>query len=38
VALHLGGEIYGVDIACIHTVIMPQAITGVPRAPRSSRA
>lgn len=33
VALHLGDEVYGVDIACIHTVITPQAITSVPRAP-----
>ena len=31
VALHLGDEIYGVDIAAIHTVITPQAITPVPR-------
>ncbi len=30
VALHLGGEIYGVDIACIHTVLTPQPITPVP--------
>ena len=34
VALHLGDEIYGIDIACIHTVITPQTITCVPRAPR----
>ena len=33
VALHLGGEVYGVDIACIHTVIMPQTVTQVPKAP-----
>lgn len=33
VALHLGGETYGVDIAHIHTVIMPQTITPVPKAP-----
>lgn len=34
VALHLADEVYGVDIACIHTVITPQAITAVPRTPR----
>ena len=33
VALHLAEEIYGVDIAHIHTVITPQAITWVPRTP-----
>ena len=33
VALHLGEELYGVDIAAIHTVITPQAITHVPRTP-----
>ena len=33
VALHLGGEIYGVDIAHIHTIITPQPITHVPKAP-----
>lgn len=33
VALHLGGEVYGVDIAHIHTIITPQAITHVPKAP-----
>ena len=33
VALHLGEELYGVDIAAIHTVITPQAITPVPRTP-----
>jgi purine-binding chemotaxis protein CheW len=33
VALHLGDEIYGIDIAAIHTVITPQAITAVPRTP-----
>lgn len=33
VALHLGEETYGVDIAAIHTVITPQAITPVPRTP-----
>jgi purine-binding chemotaxis protein CheW len=33
VALHLGAEMYGVDIACIHTVIMPQSITPVPQTP-----
>jgi hypothetical protein len=38
VALHLAGEIYGIDIEHIHTVITPQAITQVPRRRRSSRA
>ena len=33
VALHLGGEVYGVDIAHIHTIITPQSITHVPKAP-----
>ena len=33
VALHLAGEIYGIDIEHIHTVITPQAITQVPKAP-----
>jgi purine-binding chemotaxis protein CheW len=33
VALHLGSEIYGVDISCIHTVLMPQPITTVPQTP-----
>ena len=33
VVLHLGDEIYGVDIACIHTVITPQPITPVPSVP-----
>ena len=33
VAVQLANEIYGIDIAHIHTVIMPQAITAVPRAP-----
>ena len=33
VAVQLAGEIYGIDITKIHTVIMPQAITPVPRAP-----
>ena len=33
VVLHLGEELYGVDIAAIHTVITPQAITPVPRTP-----
>lgn len=32
VALHLGSEIYGVDIACIHTVLTPQTITPIPNA------
>ncbi len=30
VALHLGDEIYGVDIASIHTVLTPQPITPIP--------
>ena len=34
VALHLGDEVYGVDIAIIHTVITPQAITSVPKTPK----
>jgi len=33
VALHLGGEIYGVDIASIHSVLTPQPITVVPNVP-----
>lgn len=33
VALHLGKEIYGIDIAIIHTVITPQIITSVPKTP-----
>ncbi len=33
VALHLSDEIYGVDIACIHTVLTPQSITQVPNVP-----
>ena len=33
VALHLGEEIYGVDIASIHTVLTPQPITAVPNVP-----
>ena len=31
-ALHLGAEVYGLDIAHIHTVITPQPITSVPKA------
>ncbi len=31
VALHLGGDIYGVDITEVHSVIMPQTITPVPQ-------
>lgn len=31
VAFQLGDEVYGVDISIIHTVIIPQAITEVPR-------
>ncbi len=34
VALHLGNEVYGIDIAIIHTVITPQAITSVPKTPK----
>jgi purine-binding chemotaxis protein CheW len=37
VALHLGDEVYGVDIAIIHTVIIPQAITEVPKTPKYVR-
>ena len=37
VALHLGEEIYGVDIASIHTVLTPQPITAVPNVPPSVR-
>ena len=33
VALHLGEEIYGVNIASIHTVLTPQPITAVPNVP-----
>ena len=33
VALHLGAEIFGVDIASIHTVLTPQPITTVPNVP-----
>lgn len=33
VALHLGDEVYGIDIAHIHTIIVPQPITHVPKAP-----
>ncbi len=33
VALHLSDEVYGVDIACIHTVLTPQPITQVPNVP-----
>jgi purine-binding chemotaxis protein CheW len=32
-AMHLADEVYGIDIACIHTVITPQAITPVPKTP-----
>jgi purine-binding chemotaxis protein CheW len=34
VAFRVGDEVYGVDIAHIHTIITPQPITFVPRAPR----
>ncbi len=33
VALHLGEETYGVDIASIHSVLTPQPITVVPNVP-----
>jgi purine-binding chemotaxis protein CheW len=33
VALRLGDEVYGVDIACIHSVLMPQDVTTVPQTP-----
>lgn len=33
VALQIGQEVYGVDISCIHTVLMPQPITAVPQTP-----
>jgi purine-binding chemotaxis protein CheW len=33
VALHLGTEIYGVEIAYVHTVLVPQAITSMPQTP-----
>ena len=33
VALHLGDEIYGVDIARVHTVLTPQPITALPNVP-----
>lgn len=34
VALNLGDEVYGIDIAIIHTVIMPQSVTAVPKTPK----
>jgi purine-binding chemotaxis protein CheW len=33
VAMHLGDEVFGIDIAHIHTVITPQQITPVPQTP-----
>ncbi len=33
VAMHVGEEAFGIDIACIDTVITPQPITPVPRTP-----
>ena len=33
VALQLADEVYGLDIDVIHTVITPQAVTAVPKAP-----
>lgn len=37
VALRLGQEVYGIDIALVHTVIVPQPITAVPQCPRAIR-
>jgi purine-binding chemotaxis protein CheW len=37
VALHLGEEVYGVDIAAIHTVLTPQPVTPVPGVPACVR-
>jgi len=37
VALHLGDEVYGIDIATIHTVIVLQDITSVPKTPKYVR-
>jgi purine-binding chemotaxis protein CheW len=33
VAVHIGEEIYAFGISCINSIIMPQAITRVPRTP-----
>jgi len=33
VALHIGEEVYGVDIAAINTVLTPQPITSMPNLP-----
>src|SRR5579863_9453948 len=33
VAVHIGDEIYAFIISCINSIIMPQAITHVPRTP-----
>ena len=33
VAVHIGEEIYALGIGCINSIIMPQAITRVPRTP-----
>src|SRR5579862_1903664 len=33
VAVHIGDEIYAFSIGCINSIIMPQAITRVPRTP-----
>ena len=33
IAMTVAGEVYGLDIAVVHTVITPQAITHVPKAP-----
>jgi purine-binding chemotaxis protein CheW len=37
VAMSVGGEVYGVAIDLVHTVILPQAITVVPRTPEHVR-
>ncbi|RYG70716.1 purine-binding chemotaxis protein CheW [bacterium] len=37
VALRLGQEVYGIDIALVHTVLVPQPITAVPKTPRAIR-
>lgn len=37
VAMNVGDEVYGIDINFVHTVILPQPITSVPRTPRHVR-
>jgi len=37
VALHLGEEVYGIDISTIYTVIVPHEITSVPKTPKFIR-